>query len=153
MQLASCATPQIRLDDANSNLASSYVDPLDPDSDEDLPVVVTRRQLIRLAVVSTEVGARFQRETVDHDSMAWMLAPRTLFDGRDAIDAALEQRHCIRALVLHGLGLGLDARPSDVDDLMSDCAPGRRGRGDQTKRSKRKAAPRSARSQRYASAS
>lgn len=108
-----------------------YIDPLDPDGLEDMPLVVTRRQLIRLAVVSTEVGARFQRDAVDHDGMAWMLAPRALFDGRDAIDAALEQHHCIRALLLHGLGLGLDARPADIDELIEDRMPksDRHGRG------------------------
>lgn len=143
---------RIHLDDANSGNTTSYLDPLDPDAVQDLPLVVTRRQLIRLAVVSTEVGARFQREAVDHDSMAWMLAPRMLFEGRDAIEASLEQRHCIRALVLHGLGLGLDAHPSDIDNLTSERAKSARSRRDRATRSKRKVAPCSARNRRYAPA-
>jgi hypothetical protein len=143
---------RIHLNDAKSDNATSYLDPLDPDTVQDLPLVVTRRQLIRLAVVSTEVGARFQREAIDHDCMAWMLAPRMLFDGRDAIEASLEQRHCIRALVLHGLGLGLDAHPSDIDDLMSDGAKGGRNRRDRSPRTKRKATPCAARNRRYANA-
>jgi len=150
MHIGSCTATRAHIEDTDSNAALVYIDPLDPDSDEDVPVVVTRRQLIRLAVVSTEVGARFQREAVDHDGMAWMLAPRTLFDGRDAIDASLEQHHCIRALVLHGLGLGLDARPVDIDGLMADKAPRKRSRRTQGTPSKRTAGPRAVYGKRYA---
>lgn len=98
--------------------APFYIDPLDPDAASDIPVIVTRRRLIRLALVAAEVGARFQRDAVDYDSMAWMLAPRDLFHGRDAIDATMEHAHCTRAIILHGLGLGLDAHPDDIDALM-----------------------------------
>lgn len=95
-------------------------DPLDPDSMDDFPVVTTRRRLTRLALVAAETGARFQRDGVEHDPMAWLLAPRDIFDGMDAIDAAAELRHCTRALVLHGLGMGLDADPALIDHLCSD---------------------------------
>lgn len=152
MHIGSCTAMRAHIDDAVSSDALKYIDPLDPDSDEDVPVVVTRRQLIRLAVVSTEVGARFQREAVDHDAMAWMLAPLKLFGGRDAIDAALEQHHCIRAIVLHGLGLGLDARPADIDDLMNDRTPGKRSRRERGTPSKRTARARVACGRRYAPA-
>ncbi len=152
MHFGSCTATRAHIDDADPSTAPMYIDPLDPDSDEDVPVVVTRRQLIRLAVVSTEVGARFQREAVDHDGMAWMLAPRTLFGGRDAIEASLEQQHCIRAIVLHGLGLGLDARPADIDDLMNDRTPSKRSRRERGTPSKRTAGPRVAYSRRYAPA-
>jgi len=137
MHIGSCTATRIYSENAKITASVSYIDPLDPDTDDDLPVVVTRRQLIRLAVVSTEVGARFQRDAVDVDSMAWMLAPRALFEGRDAIDASLEQSHCIRALILHGLGLGLDARPEDIDDLLNDSASSRRPRIKKGTRSKR----------------
>jgi hypothetical protein len=95
-------------------------DPLDPDSPCDFPVITTRRRLIRLALVAAETGARFQREGMDEDPMAWMLASRELFDGRDAVEAALELQHCNRAILLHGLGLGLDADPAAIDDLCTD---------------------------------
>ncbi len=98
-------------------------DPLDPDSPYDFPVIATRRRLIRLALVAAETGARFQREGMDHDPMAWMLASRELFDGRDAVEAALELQHCTRAILLHGLGLGLDADPAVIDDLCTDDPP------------------------------
>lgn len=101
----------------------AYTDPLDPDLAIDAPILVTRRRLIRLALVATEAGARFQREASEHDTMAWMLAPRKLFGGRDAIDATLEREHCMRALLLHGLGLGLDALPADIDELSADPEP------------------------------
>lgn len=95
-------------------------DPLDPDACGDVPIVVTRRRLIRLALVAAETGARFQREGLDHDPVAWLLAPREIFDGRDGIQAALDLDGCMRAILLHGLGLGLDADPAIVDDLLAD---------------------------------
>ncbi len=117
----------VRLDGAG--WGSALPDPLDPDSPHDLPVIATRRRLIRLALVAAETGARFQREGVDHDPMAWMLTTRELFDGRDAIEAALELRHCNRAILLHGLGLGLDADPEMIDYLCDeDGSPPRRPR-------------------------
>ena len=95
-------------------------DPLDPDSGQDLPLLVTHRRLIRLALVAAETGARFQREGLDQDPVAWMLAPRELFGGRDGIEAALGLDGCLRAILLHGLSIGLDADPAVVDDLLAD---------------------------------
>ncbi len=95
-------------------------DPLDPDTMDDHPVVTTRRRLTRLALVAAETGARFQREGIGYDPMAWLLAPRDLFDGMDAIDAVAELRHCTRAILLHGLGIGLDADPAFVDELCTE---------------------------------
>lgn len=95
-------------------------DPLEPDSGRDLPLLVTRRRLIRLALVAAETGARFQREGLDQDPVAWMLAPRELFGGRDGIEAALRLDGCLRAILLHGLSIGLDADPAIVDDLLDE---------------------------------
>jgi hypothetical protein len=100
-------------------------DPLDPDSCRDLPFIVTRRRLIRLALVAAETGARFQREGLDYDPVAWMLAPREMFDGRDGIEGALGLSGCLRAILLHGLGIGLDADPALIDDLLADEPAGR----------------------------
>lgn len=97
-----------------------FPDPLDDDLANDDCVVLTRRRLVRLALVACETGARFQRDGVRHDPMAWMLAPRRLFGGRAAIDACLELDGCNRAIVLHGLALGLDADAEEIDDLLSD---------------------------------
>lgn len=68
-------------------------------------------------MVAAETGARFQREGVACDPMAWLLAPRRLFEGESAIEACLGRDACIRALLVHGLGLGMDAEPEEVDDL------------------------------------
>jgi hypothetical protein len=95
-------------------------DPLDPDSCRDLPIVVTRRRLVRLALVAAETGARFQREGLDYDPVAWMLAPREMFDGVDGIEGALGLSGCLRAILLHGLGMGLDADPALIDELLAD---------------------------------
>ena len=40
-----------------------------------------------------------------------MLAPRRLFRGAAAIEACLERDDCMRAVLLHGLSIGLDAAP------------------------------------------
>ena len=98
----------------------NYEDPLDSDTTTDATVATTRRGLTRLALVAVETGARFQREGVDHDPMSWMLAPRELFDGATAIDACLQRDACLRAILVHGLSLGLDADPELVDALVGD---------------------------------
>ena len=103
-----------------------YEDPLDADEANDAVVTATRRGLTRLALVAAETGARFQREEVAHDPMAWMLAPRRLFDGAPALEACLSRDACLRAVLLHGLSLGLDAEPAEVDALLCD-APGDSG--------------------------
>ncbi len=96
------------------------IDPLDFDLPEDEVVVTTRRGLVRLALVAADTASRFERETIGHDPVAWMLAPRALFDGRSAIEACLDRQDCLRAVLLHGLSLGLDADPTEIDDLADD---------------------------------
>jgi hypothetical protein len=97
-----------------------YDDPLDDDAPSDAAVATTRRGLVRLALVAAETGARFQREGVAHDPMSWLLAPRALFEGASAIDACLTRQACIRGILVHGLSLGLDADPAEIDALASD---------------------------------
>ncbi len=97
-----------------------YEDPLDADLDDDAPILTTRRGLIRLALVASEVASRFAREGRDLDPMAWVLAPRRMFDDRPAIEACLRREGCMRAVLLHGLGLNLDADPSELDWLLLD---------------------------------
>lgn len=101
-------------------LVQAECDPLDGDHVDDVHLPVSRRGLVRLALVASEVGARFQREGTAHDPMAWMLASRRLFSGGTAIEACLELDGCLRAVMLHGLGFGVDASPEDIDDLISD---------------------------------
>lgn len=105
---------------ASTETYRSFEDPLADDAPGDVSVTTSRRGLTRLALVAAETGARFQREGVGHDAMAWLLAPRDLFDGATPLVACLEQRHCLRAIVLHGLSVGLDATPSIIDALLSE---------------------------------
>lgn len=97
-----------------------YEDPLDADQAGDEVVVTTRRALVRLALVATETASRFERERIDMDPMAWMVAPRRLFDGQAAIDACLDHGECLRAVILHGLSMGMDADPQEMDLLTAD---------------------------------
>lgn len=114
-------------------LKASPGDPLDADSPFDDVVITTSRALCRLALVATETGARFQREAEPHDPMAWLLAPRRMFGGSTALEACLDREHFLRALLLHGLSLGLDAHPDEIDGLLDDPVDdrvvGRRRRG------------------------
>lgn len=96
-----------------------YDDPLAEDRSSDLPIISTRRALTRLALVAAETGARFQRDGEGMDPMAWILAPRRLFDGEAALEAVLAHGPFMRALLLHGLSIGLDAEPAFIDDLVA----------------------------------
>lgn len=69
------------------------------------------QETARLVHVAAETGARFVRESVDQDPLDWMLTNRELFDGRAAIDACREEEGFRRAVLLHGLSVGLDAEP------------------------------------------
>ncbi len=93
------------------------LDPLDEDDDAQ-EVSLTRRQVVRIALVASEAGARFQRERSEVDPMAWMLAPRRMFAGRPPIEACADRDDCMRAVLTHGLGLGLDPAASAIDALI-----------------------------------
>ncbi|MEG3086850.1 hypothetical protein [Sphingomonas sp. PB4P5] len=101
-----------------------YPDPLDEDSPADESVLTTKRGLIRLALVAAETGARFHREGIGYDPVAWMLTPRTLFGGRAAVEACLDRDECMRAILLHGLSIGMDADPEELDRLAADDTEG-----------------------------
>jgi hypothetical protein len=90
-------------------------DLLGPDLEADAPVVTTRRGLCRIAFIAAEAAVRFQREAAEEDPIAWMLEPRRLFGGAAALDACLEPAAFGRAVLLHGLSIGMDASPGDVD--------------------------------------
>lgn len=95
-------------------------DPMAPDQPGDLVVVTSRRALCRVAYVAAEAASRFERENIKSDPMAWMLAPLRLFDGMPALDACLDRDAFLRAALLHGLSLGLDAHPEYLDDLLEE---------------------------------
>lgn len=95
-------------------------DPLGRDRDTDIQIVTTRRALCRMAFVAAETAARFEREGIDYDPIAWMMTPRRLFEGESALDACLERTGFKRAVILHGLSIGVDAYPHQIDELMDD---------------------------------
>lgn len=100
----------------------AIADPFAEDGLDWRPDDAQRPALVRLAIVATTVGARFEREGLACDPMAWMLSPRAMFDGESALTACLKERAFERALVLHAQGadLGLDADPELLDGLLSD---------------------------------
>jgi len=95
---------------------------LDPLSDEEVGETVTLSDLavLRIALVAIETGARFQREGIVLDPLAWMVTPRRMFDGRPPIEACVDADACSRAVLVHGLGLGLDPEAGAVAILMAD---------------------------------
>lgn len=95
-------------------------DALAPDHADDAPIIVTRRRLLRLVIVASEAGARFSHHVSGVDPVAWMLAPRRLLAGAAPIDACLELEEAERAVLLLGLGVGLDADRAAFDELMQD---------------------------------
>lgn len=108
------------LTDAVATALKWECDPLDPDAPEDVSVTTSSRRMMRLAIAAADVGSRFAREGLQHDPVAWMLTPRLVFDGRTAMDACQDLRCFKRSVVLHALGLGLDADPDAIDDLLDE---------------------------------
>ncbi len=99
-------------------------DPLDADEPEDASMTTSSRRMLRLAIAAADAGARFAREGLEQDPVAWMLTPRAVFDGRTAIDACQELTPFKRSIALHALGLGLDADPGAIDELLVDDEDG-----------------------------
>ena len=95
-------------------------DPLEPDADDDERMTTTSRRLLRLAIAAADAGARFARDGLDHDPVAWLIAPRAMFGDRPAIDACQDRRHFTRSILVQGLGMDLNASPSDLDELLED---------------------------------
>ena len=102
------------------DLEVAYLDPLDPDLPSDPQVTLSHRQLGRLIFIAADTGARFVREDVDADPVGWLFAPRILFNGRQAVVACRQREPFVRAMVLHGLSLGLDADLKVIDGLFAD---------------------------------
>ena len=100
---------------------------LDPLEEEGGGMMAIRRvSLVRIACVAAETGARMQRDGLATDPVSWMITPLELFEGRAPIEACLEREACSKAILLHGLGLGLDADPRAMNRLLAsrDAADG-----------------------------
>ncbi|UVI38399.1 hypothetical protein [Qipengyuania spongiae] len=91
---------------------------LDPLGDDSGGMLAVRRvALVRIACVAAETGARMQRDGLGVDPVGWMVQPLELFEGRAPIEACMDRDQCSRAILLHGLGLGLDADPGAIERL------------------------------------
>lgn len=114
---------QVRTDLTRSSREAAIFDVEDPlghDRHDDVVVTTTRRAISRVAYVAAETASRFEREAVASDPVAWLFAPRRIFDGEAAIDACMRRDAFQRAILLHGLSLGLDADPEEIDRLLDD---------------------------------
>jgi len=106
------------ISDADPVLA--YLDPLDEDLPSDARFALSHRELGRLLFIAAKTGARFQRQEVPYDPMAWLFSPRAMFNGCAAVDACRQRQSFVRAIVLHSLSLGFDADPDVLDTYVSD---------------------------------
>ncbi|MAQ30658.1 MAG: hypothetical protein CL950_11950 [Erythrobacter sp.] len=97
------------------------LDPLEDDSGG--MIAVRRVALVRIACVAAETGARMQRDGLAEDPVDWMVSPLKLFGGLPPIEACMEKDACSKAILLHGLGLGLDADTEAMDQLHFEASP------------------------------
>lgn len=71
----------------------------------------------RLGYVAAELGARFVRERKDFEPITWLMSPSPLFGGRIPLHACQGSEGFRRAVILHGLGLALDAKPAHIEGV------------------------------------
>lgn len=91
---------------------------LDPLNDElGGYIVIDRVDIVRIACVAAETGARFQREGLGQDPMDWMLSPASLFAGRPPIEACRRKNACSLAILVHGLGLPSNISPASLNSI------------------------------------
>ena len=96
------------------------LDPLEDDSGG--MMAVRRVALVRIACVAAETGARMQRDGLAEDPVDWMVTPLELFGGLPPIEACMEKDACSKAILLHGLGLGLETDPDAMDQLLFEAS-------------------------------
>ena len=91
------------------------IDPLE-DQAVSVPLLLDEISVLRLVLVASEAGARFQREACG-DAMAWMIEPCRTFRGCAPIEACTSLNDCTRAILVHGLGLDPDIDPAALEAL------------------------------------
>ena len=97
-------------------LANAWqLDPLEEELGDYL--VVDRVDLVRIACVAAETGARFQRDGLGHDPMDWMLSASDLFGGHPPIEACKRKDACSLAILVHGLGLPTNIGPDELNSI------------------------------------
>lgn len=102
-----------------ADLAAAWqLDPLGDEAGDYM--VVDRVDLVRIACVAAETGARYQREGVSQCPMDWMLSPSDLFDGEPPIEACKRKDACSLAILVHGLGLPVDIAPAALNTIFAE---------------------------------
>ena len=102
-----------------AELAAAWqLDPLDDETGDYL--VVDRVDIVRIACVAAETGARFQRDGISQCPMDWMLSPSELFKGCPPIEACKRKEACSRAILVHGLGLPTDIAPAAFNSILPE---------------------------------
>lgn len=80
--------------------------------------IIADRRLWRVLQVATITTHRFAVEKIAEDPLQWMMTPKRLFSGRRPAEACCEADEYARAILFHGLSIGIDADPNDLDRLL-----------------------------------
>lgn len=96
-------------------------DPFASDGPEDMLLSVSARSLVRLAMVATETGSRFERDGRD-DALEWLTEPCRFLRGMIPLWAALERGPCLELSMLHGLSLDIGDDEEDWSDTEVDVS-------------------------------
>lgn len=104
--------------DPDELTAAWQLDPLDEKTGDYL--VVDRVEIVRIACVAAETGARFQREGLAQDAMDWMLSASDLFAGWPPIEACRRKDACSLGILVHGLGLPADIAPTTLNSIFAE---------------------------------
>jgi hypothetical protein len=102
----------------NAAVSSWRLDPFGQITGGEL--VLDRVSIVRIACVAAEAGARIQREALSVDALEWIVTPLGLFRGTPPIEACAERSAFAQAILLHGLGLDLNADPALISALTSE---------------------------------
>ncbi len=114
-QRIAARTQRSALDYFTTSALLGRPDPLASDSPDDVSFDLTYKMVDRLVIAAVETGARFERDSLPSDPLAWLYSPQPPFDGARPLEACLTAPGLMRCIMFHSLDLEL-GMPSDLVD-------------------------------------
>lgn len=108
------------LDYFTSSALFGRPDPLAADSPTDVTLPLTDKMLDRLVIAAVETGARFERESLPCDPLAWLYSPQPPFGGERPLEVCLTASGLMRCIMFHSLDLELGTPKNLVDHILRD---------------------------------
>lgn len=120
-QRIAAQTQRSALDYFTSSALLGRPDPLAVDNPNDVTFDLTHKMVDRLVIAAVETGARFERDSLSSDPLAWLYTPQPPFGGARPLEACLTAPGLMRCIMFHSLDMELGT-PSDLVDqiLRSD---------------------------------